>query len=659
MQFQFRFAPLPVPLLILVILAAGLVACFATPDHLDGGLIMLGLAQKTSPRRRADAAEARAALYQTLVEYTADPIYMLDPHDGFRMVFANDACRRHYGLDYDALYALRLPDWDPHFQVDQLDTLWQDIKASKFRTLETEHQLPDGRRIPVEVSINYLIHDGRDYVAGYFRDISERKRMEHALRESEARFRAMADAAPVLIWLADTDKRCIWFNQGWLEFTGRTLDQEFGYGWAEGVHPDDCDQCVAIYSLNFDAQQPFRMEYRLRRRDGIYRWILDAGRPRFREDGSFCGYIGSCIDITDHKNAEASLARSRHEIAAVVGAMDDLILEVDSDYTFRNCWGNDQRKLFLPPAAFLGRTIGEVFPGDFAQPFIEAIAAVLAGNGPRLLDYPSPVPGDSRWFNARISQLRPIGDTLPSVVLVIRDVTERIEVDRMKSDFLSTAAHELRTPMASIYGFAELLLSADDFDEATRREMLGIIFRQSKLITALVNELLDLARIEARKGKDFVFQPLDICALTREALAADAGQWQGSLRVELPDTPEWVRADSNKLRQALGNVLSNAYKYSPAGGEIRVVLKRGAGDIGIAISDQGIGMTAMQAQRVCERFYRADNSGSIPGTGLGMSIVKEIIALHKGRLDIDSALGVGTTVTLWLPTPSELTTDAP
>jgi PAS domain S-box-containing protein len=519
MHVLFRFAHLPLPLLILVILAAWLAVPDASPDGLGSGLVILGLAQKTSPRRRADAAEARAALYQTLVEYTADPIYMLDPHDGFRMVFANDACRRHYGLDYGALYALRLPDWDPNFQADQLATLWQDIKASKFRTLETEHQLPDGRRIPVEVSINYLVHQGREYVAGYFRDISDRKRIENALRESEARFRAMADAAPVLIWLADTDKRCIWFNQGWLEFTGRTLDQEFGHGWTEGVHPDDFNRCVAIYTLNFDARRPFRMEYRLRRRDGVYRWILDAGRPRFHDNGDFCGYIGSCIDITDHKDAELSLARSRHELAAVVGALDDLVLEVDSDYKFRNCWGNDEQKLFLPPSAFLGRTIGEVFPGDFAQPFIEAIAAVLAGNGPKLLDYPSPVPGDSRWFNARISQLCPIGDTLPSVVLVIRDVTERIEIDRMKSDFLSTAAHELRTPMASIYGFAELLLSADDFDEATRREMLGIIFRQSKLITALVNELLDLARIEARKGKDFVFGPLDICALTRKPSA--------------------------------------------------------------------------------------------------------------------------------------------
>jgi PAS domain S-box-containing protein len=135
-------------------------------------------------------------------------------------------------------------------------------------------------------------------------DITEKKNAECQLRESEARFRNMADTAPVFIWLADTNKMCTWFNKPWLEFTGRTLEQELGNGWAAGVHPEDLDRCWSTYSSAFDAGQPFEMEYRLRRHDGEYRWMLDHGVPRYTESGELVGFIGSCIDVTDRRKAE-------------------------------------------------------------------------------------------------------------------------------------------------------------------------------------------------------------------------------------------------------------------------------------------------------------------------------------------------------------------
>jgi len=115
----------------------------------------------------------------------------------------------------------------------------------------------------------------------------------------EEQFKVMADTAPVLIWISGTDKLCYFFNQGWLGFTGRTMEQEYDNGWAEGVHPEDFDRCFEIYNSSFDARKPFRMEYRLKRYDGIYRWLLDNGVPRYAADGSFAGYIGSCIDIDE------------------------------------------------------------------------------------------------------------------------------------------------------------------------------------------------------------------------------------------------------------------------------------------------------------------------------------------------------------------------
>jgi PAS domain S-box-containing protein len=133
---------------------------------------------------------------------------------------------------------------------------------------------------------------------------------EETFLESEERYRAMADATPVLIWQSDADKLCTYFNAGWLEFTGRTMDQELGNGWTEGVHPEDLRQCLDIYTSAFERREPFVMEYRLRHRSGEYRWVLDRGAPAYGTGGSFQGYIGGCIDIHDHKLAEEKLRRA-------------------------------------------------------------------------------------------------------------------------------------------------------------------------------------------------------------------------------------------------------------------------------------------------------------------------------------------------------------
>jgi signal transduction histidine kinase len=245
-----------------------------------------------------------------------------------------------------------------------------------------------------------------------------------------------------------------------------------------------------------------------------------------------------------------------------------------------------------------------------------------------------------------------------SQILYFRDITHQTEVESMKSEFLATAAHELRTPMASIYGFAEVLLSQDN-DAELRKEFLGIIHRQSKLMAQILNELLDLARIEARRGKDFHFKRVLLRDLLTDLIRSyqcPAGRTSPELLA--PEEAIYVMADSGKLRQALLNVISNAYKYSPGGGAvvIRIEIQETLTQRRTAcihISDHGIGMTADQTSKVFTRFYRADTSGKVPGTGLGMSITEEIVTHHGGTISIVSSLGNGTQVSLSFPMDDE------
>lgn len=232
-----------------------------------------------------------------------------------------------------------------------------------------------------------------------------------------------------------------------------------------------------------------------------------------------------------------------------------------------------------------------------------------------------------------------------------RDVTHQFEVDRMKSEFLATAAHELRTPLASILGFTELMLHRK-YTEEKQKDLLQTVHRQGSLLNNLIQELLDLSRIEARQGKDFHIVPTPLAPIVEAAVQGVAHQELGR-QVTLDALPEvTVMADASKIEQALNNLLSNAIKYSPAGGDVQLRVDQTERDghacARIEVQDRGIGMTPSQLARAFERFYRADTSGNIPGTGLGLNIVKEIAEIHGGWVELSSTPGEGTTASLWL-----------
>ena len=259
-------------------------------------------------------------LYRRILHAVPDGIWVVSPEG--RTVYCNERMAELLGTDVQTLRTLNC--FDPLFPEDVAEAqrhfglqMLGGAQPFEFRLRRV-----DGSEVWVRISCMPVTDVSGECTGllGLFTDIRERRDTEKALRESEGRFRTMADAAPVMIWIAAPDKLCTFFNKPWLEFTGRTLEQEAGNGWADGVHPEDLNQCVATYYSCFDARRSFRMEYRLRRADGEYRWLLDNGTPLYN-GADFSGYIGSCIDITDFKQTQQSLQEHRLQLQRLTAGL--------------------------------------------------------------------------------------------------------------------------------------------------------------------------------------------------------------------------------------------------------------------------------------------------------------------------------------------------
>ena len=274
---------------------------------------MLGIAVDITDRK-----EMEQRLHQSqerlgaVVQSAMDAILAVD--EKHRIVLFNPAAEKMFGCTTEEAMGTNvwrfLPEGLSSQRSKQIRLVGKgDVTSRSSGTVESLWALrANGHAFPIEASFSQIETDGNKLLTVIVRDVTERRRAEQILRESEERFRLVANTAPVMIWMSGIDKLCNYFNQPWLEFTGRPLESELGNGWADGVHRDDFDTCFRTYSEAFDRREPFRMQYRLRRYDGDYRWVSDIGVPRFDPDGSFAGYIGSCIDVTEQKLAGEALA---------------------------------------------------------------------------------------------------------------------------------------------------------------------------------------------------------------------------------------------------------------------------------------------------------------------------------------------------------------
>jgi PAS domain S-box-containing protein len=282
---------------------------------------VLGVAEDITQRKQVEESlRASEARYRSVVDSQHDLICRF--HQDCTLTFVNDAYCRYFGKSREELIGKSFLELIPASDREAVRRHFESL-VDDPRVVHLEHEVsrPDGE-IGWQEWVNYAIlnEDGLLKFQGIGRDITDRRRAETALQESEERFRLMADTAPVLLWMAGTDSLCTYFNRPWLEFTGCTLEQELGDGWAAGVHPDDLDRCLGTYRTAFASREGFRMEYRLRRADGAYRWVLDTGVPRFTPDGAFAGYIGSALDVSERIESEETL---RELTARVLQAQDE------------------------------------------------------------------------------------------------------------------------------------------------------------------------------------------------------------------------------------------------------------------------------------------------------------------------------------------------
>lgn len=408
------------------------------PIYSDQGALIgyVGTVEDVTERKRA------AERFRLVFEAAPSGMVMVDS-DG-KIILVNSRTEKLFGYKREELIGQSIEILVPEASRARLVELRRAYFAHLVaRPMGIAQELyverKDGTRFPVEIGLNPIETEEGSWVLGSIVDITERRRAEARLRESEERFRNMADTAPVLIWVAGPDKRCTFFNKIWLEFTGRAMEQELGHGWAEGVHATDFDRCIASYSEAFDARRPFRMEYRLRRADGEYRWMLNEGVPRFSPDGSFAGYIGSCVDVTEKRRAE----EERQKFVSLADRSLEFISMCDIDFKpfYVNGAGMHLVGLANLEAACRVKIQDYFFPED--QSFItnEFFPRVLReGHGEVEIRFRHFKTGEAIWMLYNVFNIFDVRGTHVGWATVSIDITQRKKADGA----LREALHQLQ-----------------------------------------------------------------------------------------------------------------------------------------------------------------------------------------------------------------------
>lgn len=496
-------------------------------------------------------------------------------------------------------------------------------------------------------------------MAGSLQDIDDLKRSQERLDLAlEGGSQALWD------WL-DTHSQTMWWSPQFYRMLGYSPG-EIAADLAVFdtlVHEEDQGTYFEALGGALDDAPHLNVECRLKTKSGAYRWFKLLGKV-FRDGSAQHSRIaGSMHDIDDSKRIQADIRRRQEELGAIAAISPDGFLSFDEDYRLRFSSDAVSRLTGLDVQAAMGQTLQAVLQAlrhlstqadlrlDEATLHQGSVQTGVTASPGRTVEF--------SWHQAvtAAGATGEGGDAEGTHLLRVRDVTVELEAEQIKSDFLTAAAHELRTPLASVYGYTELLLNYDMPPER-QKKMLATIYRQCEVLMTIVNELLDMARIDARGGQAFEVQPVDLHALVCEFIRDyPVPPDRHAPLLQAGEGPWLAWAEPTEVTQVLRNLLSNAYKYSSALTPVEIRLDcdtkaQDGGRIAVSICDHGIGMDEQQLAHATERFWRADKSGHIPGAGLGLSLTQEVVRLLGGKLMLTSEPGSGTQATVTLPAAS-------
>lgn len=610
-------------------------------------------------RMQMDAIGSAEVGTQALLNAVPDVVFGLDAEGRIQLV--NPGVTSVFGIEPSAAMGRPVAELLTGLTPQEIESrtlagLFMRSSRTHVTRFEVSALRHDGTEFPAEVSLSRTeTADGARYAA-LVRDVTE-QRMANSMMNLFSRALECTTNGVVISDMTMPGQPVFYANPAFYRITGYDPGEAIGRNCGFLQREDTAQPEIAELRAAVAEGRSTQVVVRNYRKDGSLFFNELAIAPVDEGTGQIRHYVGVINDVTERERSRMAIAERSARLNAVFDLSPDgfVVFDREGRLVYGNRAFHEMTGLYRGGAG--DAVTLEAFDAAFAalcDPAApcEPVAAVLEreDSGPDMLQLLRP----ERRMLARVA--RRTHDGTGETILFFRDVTRETEVDRMKSEFLTTAAHELRTPMVSVYGFTELLLRRPVPDEK-RRDMLETIHRQASLLINMVNELLDLARIEARQGKDLKREPCRLDSLVTQAVGPLAIEGRHDLQIDIAHPDCVLQVDPEKTNRALTNVISNAVKYSPKGGPIIVTTQsgelRGEPAVGLRVTDRGIGMSPEQLARVFERFYRADPSGNIPGTGLGMSLVKEIVELQGGRVDVASTLGKGTTVTLWLPVATQ------
>ena len=395
----------------------------------------------------------------------------------------------------------------------------------------------------------------------------------------------------------------------------------------------------------------------------FHNWSLNGhsydvvGRPRCDDNGQLSNVVVSYKNVTARRKAEEALMKSLSEtqeanakLHGILRSAADAILVTDAEeqIVLMNKRAEELFGLCMTDRRVLNKV--DVLPHKELVAFLKDAPKKEQGLVVKDFVFTESENGKERLCQARLSIINSPQAAYNGCITFLHDVTEERQIERMKSEFVSTAAHELRTPLATIIGYTDLLMMKEDVKEEERLDFLKMIQNKAERLADIVSDLLDISRIESGEGVALDPKPCDLGELCKEVI--ENFQYQSekhSFWLDL-ETQVIVEVDRYAVMQILENLISNAIKYSPGGGEISLSTSKHDCHCSVTVADHGIGMTSAQVEKVFDKFYRVDATNTaISGTGLGMTIVKYLVDAHDGKVEIESTPGKGTSVTACFP----------